>query len=61
MSLDQQANFLAAFLAIALGTGLCWLGHQGLRAWRRRQLRISAAKLNDCKPGCFMMNKGDTE
>lgn len=27
------------------------------RWWKHRSIRISVSKLNDCKPGCFMVRK----
>lgn len=56
--MDTQTAMLTA--VISLG-GICALILilDGLRKWLIRRLSIIAAKeLDDCKPGAFMMTKG---
>ena len=60
--MNTETSILAAMLAFGIACSLILLIDGLAKLVKRRQRRVSIAKLNDCKPGCFMQceRKGDT-
>jgi len=55
-----QQFFITAWLSLMLATGILWAGQFAWRKWRTRKLVISAKRINECKPGCFMIKDKET-
>lgn len=59
--MDYQTKIFLVIASLTL-SALASLAVARLLAWSDgRRWRVDQRRLNDCKPGCFMMNKGDTE
>lgn len=59
--MDQEITIWAALIAIWIAIGLCWAAERLITKWRDWRWMIEQSRLNDCKPGAFMMNEEDTE
>jgi hypothetical protein len=55
--MDSETTILTAVLAIGIGTALCALVDTLVKRIKLRKQRLDSAILNDCKPGCFLMNQ----
>lgn len=57
MEMDQQTAWLLATISLGGISGIVCLAETLVKRMKASRRRISAAKLNDCKPGCFMSNR----